>query len=73
MLTRESCETADATVVPACGQIPDDTLHHALVERGLTNVHPVGGALAPRWIMYATIDGAGAAMTIWGNDGICIA
>ncbi|TML13474.1 MAG: hypothetical protein E6G39_10030 [Actinobacteria bacterium] len=52
-----------ASVVLACGLIPDDRLARAL-EGHVPEVHVVGDALAPRRMMHATLEGARAAMAI---------
>jgi hypothetical protein len=55
--TRERRTVAGATVVLACGLVPDDRLATALTGR-VPAVHVIGDALAPRRIMHATLDGA---------------
>lgn len=52
-----------ATVVLACGLVPDDQLARELSGR-IGGVHLVGDALAPRRIMHATLEGARAANAI---------
>jgi NADPH-dependent 2,4-dienoyl-CoA reductase/sulfur reductase-like enzyme len=47
----------DATVVLACGLVPDGRLAHGLTGH-IPEVHVVGDALAPRRIMHATLEGA---------------
>jgi 2-enoate reductase len=54
---RREREIADATVVLACGLVPDDSLAARLRGR-IPDVRLVGDALAPRRIMHATLDGA---------------
>lgn len=54
---RREREIADATVVLACGLVPDDSLATELRGR-IPDVRLVGDALAPRRIMHATLDGA---------------
>ena len=52
-----------ATVVLACGLLPDDRLAREL--RGqVAEVHVVGDALAPRRIMHATLEGARVARVL---------
>lgn len=46
-----------ATVVLACGLLPDDRLYRALQGR-VPNLHLIGDAMAPRRIMHATVEGA---------------
>ena len=46
-----------ATVVLACGTLPDDRLARQLEGR-VPEVHVIGDALAPRRIMHATLEGA---------------
>ena len=53
----------DATVVLACGLVPDDHLARRL-EGHIGEIHVVGDALAPRRIMHATLEGARAALAI---------
>jgi NADPH-dependent 2,4-dienoyl-CoA reductase/sulfur reductase-like enzyme len=52
-----------ATVVLACGLVPDDSLVSGLDGR-LPEVHVIGDALAPRRIMHATLEGARVARAI---------
>jgi pyruvate/2-oxoglutarate dehydrogenase complex dihydrolipoamide dehydrogenase (E3) component len=56
-LTGEERTVDGATVVLACGTLPDDRLARGL-RRRVPEVHVVGDALAPRRIMHATLEGA---------------
>jgi 2,4-dienoyl-CoA reductase-like NADH-dependent reductase (Old Yellow Enzyme family)/thioredoxin reductase len=62
-ITRRDRSVDGATVVLACGLVPDDRLARAL-EGHIPELHVVGDALAPRRIMHATLEGARAAMAI---------
>ncbi|MCD9624133.1 FAD-dependent oxidoreductase [Rhabdothermincola salaria] len=62
-LTRERRHLADATVVLACGSLPDDRLARELRGR-VPEVHVVGDALAPRRMMHATLEGARVALAL---------
>ena len=62
-VTREERRVPDATVVLACGLVPDDGLARRL-EGHIAEVHVVGDALAPRRIMHATLEGARAALAV---------
>ena len=53
----------EASVVLACGLLPDDRLARDLEGR-IPTVHVVGDALAPRRIMHATLEGARAGLAI---------
>lgn len=55
--TRQRRVVEGATVVLACGLLPDDRLATQLHGR-VPEVHVIGDALAPRRIMHATLDGA---------------
>ncbi|HEV7680390.1 MAG TPA: FAD-dependent oxidoreductase [Candidatus Dormibacteraeota bacterium] len=55
--TRGQRRVDDATVVLACGLIPDDRLARELKGR-VGEVHLVGDGLAPRRMMHATLEGA---------------
>jgi 2,4-dienoyl-CoA reductase-like NADH-dependent reductase (Old Yellow Enzyme family)/thioredoxin reductase len=55
--TRRARVVPAASVVLACGLLPDDRLASQLRARGL-EVHVIGDALAPRRIMHATLEGA---------------
>jgi 2,4-dienoyl-CoA reductase-like NADH-dependent reductase (Old Yellow Enzyme family)/thioredoxin reductase len=61
--TLEQRRVQHASVVLACGLVPDDGLARAL-EGHIAEVHVVGDALAPRRIMHATLEGARAALAI---------
>lgn len=61
--TREPRVVDGATVVLACGLVPDDRLATQLAGR-VPAVHVIGDALAPRRIMHATLDGARLAMAL---------
>ena len=61
--TRQDRRIEGASVVLACGSLPDDRLARALEGR-IPEVHVVGDALAPRRMMHATLEGARAAMAI---------
>ncbi|HEV8298112.1 MAG TPA: FAD-dependent oxidoreductase [Acidimicrobiales bacterium] len=61
--TKQDRRIDDASVVLACGLVPDDRLARALEGR-IPEVHVVGDALAPRRMMHATLEGARAAMAI---------
>ena len=63
MFTKQNRQIDDASVVLACGFVPDHRLAHAL-EAGIPQVQVVGDALAPRRMMHATLEGARAAMAI---------
>jgi hypothetical protein len=56
-LTGEERCVDGATVVLACGTMPDDRLARELEGR-VPEVHVIGDALAPRRIMHATLEGA---------------
>jgi 2,4-dienoyl-CoA reductase-like NADH-dependent reductase (Old Yellow Enzyme family)/thioredoxin reductase len=57
MMTGETRLIEGATVVLACGLVPDDRLYRALNGR-VPDLHLIGDALAPRRIMHATIEAA---------------
>jgi 2,4-dienoyl-CoA reductase-like NADH-dependent reductase (Old Yellow Enzyme family)/thioredoxin reductase len=61
--TRQDRRIDGASVVLACGSVPDDRLARGLDGR-VAEVHVVGDALAPRRMMHATLEGARAAMAI---------
>jgi pyruvate/2-oxoglutarate dehydrogenase complex dihydrolipoamide dehydrogenase (E3) component len=61
--TRQPRLIEGATVVLACGLVPDDRLAGALAGK-VPAVHVIGDALAPRRIMHATLDGARLAVTL---------
>jgi thioredoxin reductase len=61
--SRQDRRIDGASVVLACGLVPDDRLARALEGR-VPDVHVVGDALAPRRMMHATLEGARAAMAI---------
>jgi 2,4-dienoyl-CoA reductase-like NADH-dependent reductase (Old Yellow Enzyme family)/thioredoxin reductase len=63
LFTREDRRIEAASVVLACGLVPDDRLARA-IEGHIPQVHVVGDALAPRRIMHATLEGARAAMAV---------
>jgi 2,4-dienoyl-CoA reductase-like NADH-dependent reductase (Old Yellow Enzyme family)/thioredoxin reductase len=63
LCTREERRIEAASVVLACGLVPDDRLARA-VEGHIPEVHVVGDALAPRRIMHATLEGARAATAV---------
>jgi 2,4-dienoyl-CoA reductase-like NADH-dependent reductase (Old Yellow Enzyme family)/thioredoxin reductase len=55
--TRAERRVDNATVVLACGLLPDDTLAREL--RGsVAELHVIGDSLAPRRMMHATLEGA---------------
>jgi 2,4-dienoyl-CoA reductase-like NADH-dependent reductase (Old Yellow Enzyme family)/thioredoxin reductase len=55
--TRAQRRVEDATVVLACGLVPDDRLAREL--RGaVPELHLIGDSLAPRRMMHATLEGA---------------
>ena len=57
--TRAERRVEGATVVLACGLVPNDQLEREL--RGkVATVHVIGDSLAPRRIMHATVEGARA-------------
>jgi 2,4-dienoyl-CoA reductase-like NADH-dependent reductase (Old Yellow Enzyme family)/thioredoxin reductase len=55
--THERRTVPDATVVLACGLVPNDALAGELGDR-IAEVHTIGDALAPRRVMHATLEGA---------------
>lgn len=57
ILSGELRRVEDASVVLACGVLPENALHRALVGK-VADLHLVGDAFAPRRIMHATIEGA---------------
>jgi NADPH-dependent 2,4-dienoyl-CoA reductase/sulfur reductase-like enzyme len=63
LFTREDRRIEPASLVLACGMVPDDGLAR-LLEPHIPEVHVVGDALAPRRIMHATLEGARAAMAV---------
>jgi 2,4-dienoyl-CoA reductase-like NADH-dependent reductase (Old Yellow Enzyme family)/thioredoxin reductase len=56
-LTGQERRVDGASVVLACGLLPDDALARALAGR-VPEVHVIGDALAPRRMMHATLEGA---------------
>ena len=61
--TRAERRVEDATVVLACGLVPNDGLAQEL--RGkVATLHVIGDSLAPRRIMHATVEGARAGQAI---------
>jgi 2,4-dienoyl-CoA reductase-like NADH-dependent reductase (Old Yellow Enzyme family)/thioredoxin reductase len=63
LFTREDRRIEGASVVLACGLVPDDRLARAL-EGHIPDVQLIGDALAPRRMMHATLEGARTAMAV---------